>query len=176
MSDGIILGDALDNVVLAIGAAFPAAKSVVAEDESLTDLPVPAIVVQISELEPDPGSDAHDGRFPCNVRIEARVIIGHRTPKARREVAQFAGALAAFVHSNRFGVVWNAATILAVEPDEFAPMADKFDVWRVEWVHGAHVGPEVDLDDFVATKVLVSGAPSIGPENEPTYVELSADG
>ena len=170
----IKLGEALDAVVAALTAKFPVVHSVVAEDESHTDLRLPAIIVQISEIEPTPDADQHEGQFPCNVHFEARIILGHRTPKVRRLICEGSAGVAAFVHNNRMGVPWGAGVVLACEPDEFAPQVDKFDVWRVEWVHAANVGPFLALpDEFQPTQVFLSRAPEIGVPHESDYVEVS---
>lgn len=171
MSEPIDLGDALETIVETLKGEFGTFKTVAAEDENRKKLSVPAIIVQLSELEPDPDKDAHTGQFPCIVRVEARIVMGHRTPKVRREVIKAAGAVAAFVHNSRLGVAWGAAKVLAVEPDEFAPQADQFDIWRVEWAHSADIGTSYFIDDGVTpTELLTSWAPEIGPEHEGDYV------
>ena len=176
MAEALDLGAALDTVVATLAAAFPTFKTVAAEDETRKTLEVPAIIVQMSELEPDPDKDPHTGQFPCLVRIEARIVLGYRTPKVRREVLKAAGALAAAVHSNRLGVAWGAAAVLAVEPDEFAPQADQYDVWRVEWAHAADIGPSFFIDDGVTpTQLLTSWSPDIGPAHEQDYVSEGGD-
>ncbi|WP_211299481.1 hypothetical protein [Pukyongiella litopenaei] len=177
MADTIDLGLALDTIVDLLGAEFNSFKTVAAEDESRTKLAVPAIIVQLSELEPDPDKDPHTGQLPCLVRVEARIVMGHRTPKVRREVIKAAGAVAAFVHSNRLGVPWGAATILAVEPDEFAPQADQFDIWRIEWAHSADIGPSYFVDEGATPgQILTSWAPAIGPDHEADYVPVTEEG
>lgn len=176
MADPIDLVAALDTVIDTLAAEFTTFKTVAAEDEDRKKLAVPAIIVQMSELEPDPDKDPHTGQFPCLVRLEARIVMGHRTPKVRREVVKAAGAVAAFVHSNRLGVAWGAATVIAVDPDEFAPQADSFDIWRVEWVHAADIGASYFVDEGVTpSQVLTSWSPDIGPANEGDYVEQTAD-
>ena len=58
------------------------------------------------------------------------------------------------------------------EPDEFAPMADSFDTWRVEWVHKADLGESYFVDEGVTpTQILTSWAPDIGPAHEDQYEE-----
>jgi len=171
MADQIDLGAALDMIVQRIGDEFATFKTVVAEDESRTKLEVPAIVVQLSEIEPDPEGDAHTGQLPCLVRFEARVIMGHRTPQVRREVVKAAGSIAAYIHNDRMGSKWGGATIIAVEPDEFAPQADKFDIWRIEWVHRADIGPSYFVDDGATpTIILSSWEPETGLPYEGSYV------
>jgi len=175
MADPIDLGAALDTVVATLAAEFDTFKNVAAEDESRDKLEVPAIILQMPELEPDPDKDAHTGQFPCLVHLEARIVMGHRTPKVRREIVKAAGALAAFIHSNRLGVTWGGAKILAVEPDEFAPQADSFDIWRVEWVHSADVGNSYFVDEGVTpSQVLTFWSPDIGANHEGAYVAEEA--
>ncbi|MEY8099041.1 hypothetical protein AB9F29_16690 [Falsihalocynthiibacter sp. S25ZX9] len=171
MTDAIDLGDALDIVVASLAAQFPTFKTVAAEDESRSELKVPALIVQMSEIEPSPDTDVHTGQLPCFVRFEARIVLGNRTAKVRREVVKAAGAIATFIHSNRLGVEWGPAVIGAIEPDEFSPIANKFDVWRIEWVHEANLGDSYFVDDGVTpTELLISFAPEIGPDHEGDYV------
>lgn len=178
MADQIDLGVALDGIVASLAAQFPDCRLVAAEDESRTEIRTPAILVQISELEPDPDNSPHTGQFSCLVHVEARVVLGYRTPKVRREVLKLAGALATFVQDNRLGSEWGHAIVLAVEPDEFAPQADKFDLWRVEWVHSADLGETYFVDGDLVSEVYLSWSPDIGVPNEPAYerVDNMVDG
>ncbi|RBW63034.1 hypothetical protein [Ruegeria sp. A3M17] len=176
MADEIDLGTALDTIVATIAGEFQAFKTVASEDQAPRDLPVPAILLQLSELEPEAEKDPHTGQFPCLVHVEARLIMGNRTPRVRRDSIKAAGALAAFVHNNRLGVKWGAAEVLAVEPDEFAPQADNFNIWRLEWVHFACVGSSYFIDSGVTpTQVLASWAPDIGSDNEADYKDVRND-
>jgi len=170
MTDPIDLGTALDTVVERLAVQFPTFKTVVAEDEQGADLPVPAIIVQFSEIEPNPDADAQTGQLPCLLHVEARVIMGHRTPKVRREVIKAAGAIGVYVHSNRLGIPWGAAIVLAIEPDEFAPAVDTFDIWRIEWVHSLDLGDSYFVDDAVTpTEVFSAFSPDTGAANESGY-------
>lgn len=170
MPDAIDLGWALDAVVAELATKFATFKTVAAEDEERRKLEVPAMLVQISELEPLPGGDPHTGQFPCLVRFEARIVMGHRKPKVRREVLKAAGALATYVHNSRLGVAWGAATVLSVEPDEFAPNADQFEIWQVEWVHEACIGDSYFVDESTTpSELLTAFAPSVGAAHEHAY-------
>lgn len=174
MADAIDLGDALDEIIAALALQFPTFKTVAAEDESRKVLETPAIILQLSDLEPDPDREPHTGQFPVLARFEARVVLGHRTPQVRREVVKAAGAIATFVHNNRFGIAWGAAEVGAVEPDEFSPIVDAFDIWRIEWVHSTLLGDSYFVDDGVTpTQVLSSFDPRIGVPNENEYVAAS---
>ncbi|MCA0905138.1 hypothetical protein LCM27_01860 [Ruegeria marisrubri] len=173
MTTAIDLGAALDTVVANIAAKFPTFKTVAAEDEKREQLLLPAILVQVSELEPLPDQDPHTGQFPCLVRFEARIVMGHRTATVRREVLKAAGALSVHIHNSRLGVKWGGATVLSVEPDEFAPKADQFDIWLVEWAHEACIGDTYFVDSGATpTQVLTSWAPDVSTANQSKYEAL----
>lgn len=174
MSDPVDLGLALDTVVAALAAQFPTFKTIAAEDESRKELQVPALLVQFSEIEPDPDRDPHTGQFPGRLRVEARVVLGHRTPQVRRETIKAAAAVATFVHNNRLGVLWGAGVVVAVEPDEFAPVVETHDVWLIEWAHTVDLGQTYFVDgDVTPTEVLTSWSPDVGPDNESSYTEVT---
>lgn len=170
MSDVIDLGEALDTVVSEVKTQFQTFNTMAAEDQIDADLPVPAILVQISEIEPNLDRDDSTGRLPCLVRLEAQLVLGARTTKVRREVAKAAGALAAFIYNNRLGVHWGPGMVISVEPDEFNPNSDRFDVWRVEWAHETELGQSYIIDEGVTPReVLTSWAPNVGAENKASY-------
>lgn len=173
MADPIDLSAALDSVVASLAAQFPELKTVAAEDESRTELAAPALLVEVTELEPDPDREPFTGQFPVLVHIEARVVIGYRTAQARRQVMKLAGAVATFVHNNRLGVAWGHGVVLAVEPDEFAPQADQFDLWRIEWVHSADLGETWFVDGDPVSEVYLSWAPDIGIPHEDDYEQVA---
>lgn len=171
MSEPIVLGEALDTVIDTISAKFPTFNTTAGEDQIDKDLPVPAILVSIAEIEPDLDQDGHNGQFPCIVRLEAQIVLGARNAQVRRNIAEAAGAVATFLHSNRLGVAWGAAAVLSVEPDEFAPGSDRFEIWRVEWGHSAHLGATHFDDEGGKTpsEILTSWAPETGPDHEAQY-------
>jgi hypothetical protein len=168
------LAAALAGIVSKLSEAFPDVNVCEAEGVEPDELPVPALICQISEIEPDPDREPLTGQFPCMVRVQARIVLGHRTPTVRMQTLKLAGAVAAIVHNDRFGSEWGGAKVFAVEPDEFAPEANRFDVWLVEWSHAARLGAGFALPaEFQPTEVLVSNAPRIGLGNEAEYVEVS---
>ncbi|RYH04126.1 hypothetical protein EU805_01780 [Salipiger sp. IMCC34102] len=170
--ENVDLDAALEAVRAGFAERFPGVNVVIAEDAEDDELPVPALVCQISEIEPDPDGDPLTGQFPCLVRVQARIVLGRRTPAVRMQTLKLAGAVAAQVHAERFGVKWGAATVIAVEPDEFAPAAARFDVWLVEWVHAARLGDAFELPpEFLPSEVLVSHAPRVGIPHEADYEE-----
>lgn len=176
MSEPLDLALALDAIVASLAAQFDTFKTVAAEDEARGNLKLPAIIVQMSEIEPELDRDPETGQFPGLVRVEVRIVMGKRTPQVRRQSINAAAAVAAFAHKERFGVLWGPASIAAVEPDEFSPVADQFDVWRVEWGHSADFGTSYFVDEGeTPTMVLASFVPEIGEPNEGAYVRVAGD-
>ena len=176
MTEAVDLGEALDKIVADLAAKFPTFKTVAAEDEGRKELQVPAIIVQFSGIEPEPDKDPHTGQLSARVRVEARIVMGHRTPQVRREVIKAAAALGVYIQNNRFGVKWGAAEVVGIDPDEFAPIVETHDVWMVEWGHTVDLGDSYFVDEGVTpTEILTSWAPEIGPGNEGSYTPEAPD-
>jgi hypothetical protein len=170
MSAEIDLGEALDAIVAALAAKFPTFKTVAAEDESRVELEIPALIVQLNGLEPEPERDPHTGQLAVRVRVEARVVMGHRTEQVRREGIKAAAAVAVFANQNRFGIAWGAAEVIGVDPDDFAPSADKLDIWLVEWGHLADLGSSFFVNEGVTPSEVFTGwGPNVGPDNLAAY-------
>jgi len=176
MENTLDLSTATDTMVETLKVAFPAFKTIMAEDERTDKIDVPALLVQITELEPDPDRDNSTGEWPCLVHVEARVVYGYRTAKVRREVARAAGAVAAFAHNDRLGVKWGPGVVIACNPDDFSPQANQFDVWLIEWVHQADIGPRFTVEEGVVPAQVLSGwSPKIGDGNDSEYLEVAGD-
>jgi len=123
-------------IVAQISAAFPAFKTVeFYRDDETESFPTPAILLEISEGEPDPSNDAGTGQLPAYLRFEARIIMGVRTPSVKLAVRKAAFALAAWIHDKSWGNGVNAdpCRVIAIGTDEFDPRLEKWAVWRVEW-------------------------------------------
>lgn len=165
------LSTVLDAIRDDLAAKFPAIGIYVAEDVDEVDgAPLPAALLQLLDIAPRPDDNPLNGQFACEIHVELSLILGRRTHQVRRKTVQAAGAIAAAVNGERFGVRWGAAVVVDTGPDEFAPAAQQFDVWRVEWVHDARVGVPVDLElDDLPAEVLTSWAPEIGAAHEDKY-------
>ena len=127
---GVDVSTAWDQVVAEIAEQFPDFDVQAGEDADRERLKLPAILVDLTELEPEPEGDATTGEWPCRVHFRAQVIYSFRQEKRRRTLARAGGALAAFVHANRFGVV---------APEGLAWGGDVFEE-RIELERG-HGGP-----------------------------------
>ena len=169
------LHDAIKN---GIAAAFPDFKTVeFYRDDEETLFPTPACLLAMTEAEPQPEEDAGAGQFPALLRFEAHIVMGHRSPATHAAVRKAAMALATWLYRKRHFPPCDEIQVIAVEPDEFAPHAGKFMIWRVEFVMLAFFGETAWKNDgTVPENVLYSWAPKIGIGNEPYYTELPLPG
>ena len=142
MADALIETDlsALhEQIGQSLKAAFPVFKVVEfyreEEDrEPLLNGELPALLLELSEMEPNIDNDPGTEQFPMIARFEARVVIGFRTPQAKVEVRKLAGAVAAFIHKHgRFYGPGGAAVVDGIVSDDFSPGLDRYEVWRVEF-------------------------------------------
>lgn len=160
-------------ILNAIAAQFPSVNTVEDYRDDRRSLPLPAILVELSDLEADPESDPGTEQLAVTARFEARVIIGFRTANAEREIRKLAGSLAAFVHQQRWGQPVEGAQVLTVTPDTFDPDLDQYVVWRVEWQQVIYLGQSVWTNDGeIPETVLFSYEPETGVPNEDKYIVL----
>ncbi|HZZ03049.1 hypothetical protein [Paraburkholderia sp.] len=159
-------------IVAQIQAAFPAFRTVeFYRDEETETMPTPAILLEISEGEPELGDDAGTGQLPAYLRFEARIIMGIRTPAVKLAVRKAAFALSAWLHLRAWGNGVKAAPchVIACGSDEFDPRLDKWAVWRVEWRQFVMLGDSAWSNDGSVPDDWFSFAPDIGLGHEPDY-------
>ena len=162
--------DALhDGIIASIRAAFPDIATVEDYREERQSLPIPAVLIELTELEPAPDEDPGTEQLAALARFDAHIVLGFRTPQIKREIRKLAAALALHVHTNRWGQRVGPAEVTAIVPDDFTPELDQFEVWRVEWQQMVHIGESVWRNDGAAPIPFFSWAPQIGPDNEPAY-------
>lgn len=167
------LDQLFDAIEASVRGAFPHFLVVQAYPENRRDIPTPACIIQLLELEPaeNPGTE----QLAAVAILEAQVVIGFRQPNAKRMVARMAAALAHHVQGQRWGMPIEPATVTAIAPSDFDPELDQFEVWAVEWQQTVHIGKSVwDDDGTVPSQVLTAWAPDVGPAHEADYQEVSA--
>ncbi|ABF64028.1 hypothetical protein TM1040_1295 [Ruegeria sp. TM1040] len=161
-----------DAILAQIRADFPDLATVGDYDLDKKALPVPAVLVELIDLEGDPDADPGTEQVPFVSKWVARVILGFRTEGVKREVRQLTAALAAKVHRQRWGQRVGPAQVTYIGPDAFDPEFDKFEVWSVEWDQQIDLGESVWTGEGVVPEVVnVGWAPDIGPGNEDEYSE-----
>lgn len=176
-ADTTVTLDALHTVIAAqIAAAFPSFETVeFYRDDEDAAVPTPACLLEMTEADPQPDSDAGTGQWPVMLRFEARVVMPNRGPAVRLEIRKAATALAAWLNLRRWGsdAPSDECQVIACEKDEFAPNVDKFQVWRVEWAQLVMLGETAWTNEgVVPTDVLYSFVPEVGAAYEEAYVPL----
>lgn len=166
--------DALHQAIIdRIAAQFPAVVTVEDYREDRKRIPLPAILIELDELDGAPDDDPGTEQLAARARWVARIIIGFRTANAEREIRKLAAALGAFIHQQRWGQPVEAAQVLSIAPDTFDPELDQYVVWSVEWQQVVHLGASVWVPDGeLPETVLYSYVPRVGEPYEPEYTEL----
>ncbi|WP_296652879.1 hypothetical protein [Paraburkholderia sp.] len=176
-----------DAVVAQIQATFPDFKTVEFDREEtdrdeLEGVDLPAILLDLTEFENEGVEDRGTGQLSMRGRLEARVIIGYRTTKAKTAARTAAGALAAWLRLKRFtgANVWTeAAQVIGAYRDDFAPGCDRYVVWRVEWTQVLQLGQDIwaaDFDGTTPANPTYSFSPDIGAGNESAYQPVMPPG
>ena len=165
--------DALhDGIIASIRAAFPDLAAVEDYREDRQALPIPAVLIELTELEPSPDEDPGTEQLAALARFDAHIVLGFRTPQIKREIRKLAAALAFHIHGSRWGQRVGPAEVTAIAPDDFTPELDQFEVWRVEWQQLVHIGESVWRNDGATPVPVFSWSPDIGPGNEVKYQPL----
>lgn len=140
----VTLDQVHDGIVSTLQAQFPAVN-VEAYRLDRKDLPLPSILVELTEMEVVPELDPGTGQLAVMATFEAQVVIGFRQPgkNAKREIRNLAGALAAFARLQRWGCKIGPAQVVGAYRDDFEPELDQYEVWRVEWQQVVHLGETV---------------------------------
>lgn len=166
--------DALHTAICArIKAEIPDFVTVEAYREDRKNLPVPACLIDLIEMEPDPDADPGTSQLSVIGRFEALIIIGRRDPKKEMAVRRLAARVALLTRTERWGQRVGAGYPIACEPDAFSPELDQFAVWRVEWAQPFEIGASIwNNDGALPTDVLASWAPDIGLGHEDDYEDV----
>ena len=181
MDPGVDLNQLHQNIVLAIAEQFPALQTVefYREETDRQTLRTPACLVELFEMEAEPGEDPGTEQLAMTARFEARLIISAREGTAKVEVRKLAAALAKFILRKRWGLGPNVAPaeVVGCYPDEFDPRLDQYEVQRVEWTQLIMVGENVWSGEGVPiTDVRYSWSPKIGPPFVDNYRPLTEAG
>ena len=173
------LGDLHTAIETTIRAAFPALQLVEFYSDVRDHLPMPACLLELTELEAAPEIDPGSEQLAVNARFEARFVLGFQTPKARLEVRKLAAAFAAWLRKNQraWGLPTGPAQVIGAYQDDFYPKLDQFEVWRVEWVQVLHLGIGIWTDttgdiDPSTLNPSFGYAPDVGSGNEDKYEEV----
>lgn len=182
-ADTITTLDAVhDGIIAAIAAQFPGLKTVDAYLLDRRNLPVPACLIELTEMDAVPDDDLGTGQLAVVARFEALLVIGFRQGcrNPKREIRNLAAKVAAFVRLQRWGQPVGAAEVIGAYPDDFGPELDQYECWRVEWTQYMMLGTDNawadDNEGAPPSQVLASFAPDIGSSNEGSYIDITGAG
>jgi hypothetical protein len=171
---------ALHEAILAhFRTQFPDLQTV-ADYRELTDdheeLAIPAVLVELTDLEAAPDDDDGTGRLPMVAIFEASIIMGFRTESVGRAVRDFSASLATYVHQQRWGLTdVQPAFVVSAGVHEFSPATPRYHAWRVEWRQIVHLGNTVWTNDGTVPQAVYSWVPEIGPGNEDRYQPVAEE-
>jgi hypothetical protein len=171
----VTLDQVHDGIVATLQAQFPDLH-VEAYRMDRKDLPVPACLVELTELEVVPELDPGTGQLAANATFEAQLVISFRQPgkNAKREIRNLAAAVAAFARLQRWGCPIGPAMVVGAYQDDFEPELDQYQVWRVEWQQVIHLGETVwKGGNPPPTEVNASFAPLIGEDYADEYQQVT---
>ena len=162
-------------IIAAIRQRFPELLTVEAYRMDRKNLPVPACLVELTEMEAADDLDPGTGQLAVNARFEARFVLGFRqgSRNPKMEVRRLAAEFLAWARLQRWGCSVGPAMVIGAWPDEFDPELDQYECWRTEWQQVIHLGASDWIDDGTApTDPAVSFAPEVGADHEADYLRL----
>ena len=164
-------------IVSAIREQFPNLKTVEAYRLDRKNLPVPACLIEMTEmdaaLEIDPGTE----QLAITARFEARFVIGFRqgANNPKLEVRKLAAAFAAFARLKRWGCPIGPAEVIGAYQDDFDPELDQFECWRVEWQQVIHLSDTIWKNEGEVPTPFFSWSPQIGSAHADKYTDIDGN-
>ena len=174
MANNLNLSALHDSILDAIRAQFPDLQTVEDYDADRKNLQVPAVLLELMDMEGAPDEDPGTGQLPVVTKWAARVVFAFHQGNVKREIRDLSAALGVLVHQNRWGQPVSPALVTVIGPDAFDPAFDKFEVWAVEWDQKVDLGANIWAGEGVTPQTVSIGfAPDIGPGNEANYSDVS---
>jgi hypothetical protein len=158
----VTLGQVYDGIVAAISGEFAGLHVEAEREDRKPPLPLPACLVELSELVGAPDHDPGTEQLAMLASFEAHLLVGFRQSEgksAKREAAELAGAVAAFARLNRWGCPIGPAEVMGAYRDDFTSDQDQYEAWK--------------CSGFTPSVIMGSWAPLIGVPHEPDYVRLN---
>lgn len=139
--------DTLFSVIEAqIQAKYPTLLTVEFDRDEATAPPAaPACLLELSEWD-QADSDPETGQLAIICRFEARLLIAFNVQNAKAQARKLAMDFAAWMRRRTWraqGHPSGPAQVVGGYRDDFSPVLDKYEVWRVEWTQEIHIGASV---------------------------------
>lgn len=183
-------------IVADIQAKFPDLRTVEfyrgegSDHDDRKTLPVPACLLNLSELEASDENDPFTEQLAVMAHFEAELVIRFTTPNAKRSIRKLAAAFAAWLHNRRWTNPANTAKKLPTGPcmvigayqDDFTNLMpgqrdkplDQYEIWKVEWRQIVHLGDSVWNDDgLTPTPSTVFVRPNVDGQPDGDYQQVA---
>lgn len=160
-------------IVADIQAQFPQLVTVEFYREDRQNLPKPACLLELTELEAIPDDDPGTEQLAVMAKFEAELVVSFRTPNAKQSIRVLAGAFAAWLRMRRWTnpadptkkLPTGEAQVIGAYQDDFAIMGrqrqdalEQFEIWRVEWQQRIHLGNTIWTDEGTTPSDVFSQA------------------
>ena len=121
-------------------------------DLEISDLPLPAILVDLYEVEPDPDADLGTGQMGVQLMMQLWVVVAGTERGAPLTVRKLALAAGAIIHDGRSfnSPVGTAAVTDIIGMPQLRDESNwQYIIWSVEWQHATTIGVEdlICIDD-----------------------------
>lgn len=155
------------------------------EPEANRHMPVPAILLDVSEMEVDMEMDPGTEQVATRLSFSAFVIIsGLQDGNTKLNIRLQAAALVSWLNMRHWNDPNNPGEFLPSDParpvgayrDDFDPRLDRYEVWRVDWEQVVYLGQSVFDTTFKPSRIWLGLAPDIGEGHKDDYVELTGNG
>ncbi|MFJ4193950.1 hypothetical protein [Pseudomonas sp. NPDC089534] len=117
---------------------LPGVRLVSMWPEDLDRIPLPAVLVELAEMEP--GHDPGTGETSLACKFEARVITDPIHSDHHKQAVFLVGQLAVLLRLQTWGVEVEPAAFVQAMPDWTKPELDGYTVWAVEWTQQVYLG------------------------------------
>ncbi|MCL2829419.1 MAG: hypothetical protein FWD77_01625 [Betaproteobacteria bacterium] len=165
------LGQLHAAIVNGLRQKIPETITVGAYPEIERSLKLPAVLVELSEI--DPGEDPGTGETALIAHFQARAIFDPAQKNAELLVRELAAQIAVAITHETWGVPVSVAQMLQIGEDAFKPELDGYLSWMVEWTHQFNIGPQNwPWPDSTGLCILLGIYPETGAGKEDKYWQL----
>lgn len=119
---------------------LPGVQTVAAWPDIKDHIPLPAVFLEMSEIEP--GIDIGTGETTLVCKFEARIIVDSIRADPERQAVQLATQLAVLLRAQTWGLEVECAAFVRAVQDWTKPELDGYIVWLVEWDQTIYLGAE----------------------------------
>lgn len=137
MDNNIDLSGVVAAIETYLRAKFPQLRLVAGFYQLRQDVPTPAVLFEVDELEYAEQDDPETGATVFDASFAAHLLLRHDDPHAKLAGAELALAIGDALRRSRYdlppGVTIGPTRLRGVTRDHFSQELDGYVVWRIEW-------------------------------------------